>query len=241
MNRIRLNIIAPILIIGMLGYSALYPKARIFGKSYSHGARNSNKIAITFDDGPNPPYTDEILEILKQRNVKATFFLIGENVDTYPELARRIVLEGHEVGNHTYTHPDLLFHRKNTILDEINLTQAAITRATGVTANIFRPPYGFRDMRVLRAAKKSSLKVIEWSDMSFDWRSPGVEKVEKRTINHLRGGDIILLHDGFNTIHGGDRSDTVNALPAILDSINEKGLIPVTISELLFSSPNNEK
>lgn len=199
---------------------------------YWHGSADEKKIALTFDDGPNKPYTSEILDILKRDNVKATFFLIGENVERYPEVARRIANEGHAIGNHTYRHPDLL--AKGGIFKmgrEIDKTDRAILGATGVKVRLLRPPYGSGGNI---EAQKRGLYIIKWSVSGGNGgKEIAADKIVKNVVENTENGSIILLHDGKKLEIGADRSQVVKALPDIISILKHQGYEFVTVPRLL--------
>lgn len=189
-------------------------------------------IAITFDDGPHPELTTKLLDILKQRGIKATFYLIGKNVDAYPEIVRRMVAEGHEVGNHSYNHPALTRLSPTKVAQEVKKTQEAIQRATGIAPRSIRPPYGATNARLnQRFLEEFGLITILWSVDPLDWKYRNASRVANHILQHTRPGDIILAHD----IH----PSTIAAMPATLDGLLAKGYRFVTVSELLtFNNPN---
>ena len=200
---------------------------------YWHGDATEKKIALTFDDGPNEPYTSEILKVLKENDVRATFFMVGKNVEKYPDAARAVVAAGHAIGNHSYDHHNLLTKTNAQVEAEIEKTQAAIETATGQKTTLFRPPYGDKNTLTIREARQLGYVTIEWSVSAEDWRKPGPEKIAQNVLAHLRNGDIILMHDGDKWRHGSDRSQTVAALPLIISHLREAGFQFVTVPELL--------
>lgn len=188
-------------------------------------------IALTFDDGPNPLYTPQILALLKQYQARATFFVTGVQVQKYPELAKRQVQEGHELGNHMYSHPKISRISTDQILQELAQTEQSIIAATGQQPPLlFRPPGGYIDQTVVNAAKHAGYTIVLWSfhQDTQDWKRPGVRKIVKKVVNHAIGGDIVLFHD-----HGGNRSQTVRALQQVLPTLQKQGYRFVTVSELL--------
>jgi len=183
-------------------------------------------IAMTFDDGPSPETTPRLLEILKQRNIKATFFMIGQNAQANPAIVQRILAEGHEIGNHSWTHPQLSKLSDDRVTEEITKTQAAIKNACGYTPVLLRPPYGAITTRQKEWIEKQfGLSVIIWSVDPFDWKRPGASVIEQRILAGARSGAIILSHD----IH----KQTVDAMPATLDALAAKGFKFVTVSQLI--------
>ncbi|MEM0231112.1 MAG: polysaccharide deacetylase family protein [Candidatus Woesearchaeota archaeon] len=194
-----------------------------------------NNIALTFDDGPTPSFTPEILDILKEHEAKATFFLTGKNVQRYPDICRRIVREGHELGNHTYSHFALTSVIPLTIRREIELCELAILKATGRRTKYFRPPYGLYNRFVKKAVLESNYKMVMWSLRTYDSSYGLMRKkmIEGLVLRKIKPGDIILMHDSKSYIKNiMDNKATLKALPEILEYIQMMGLKPVTISEL---------
>jgi peptidoglycan/xylan/chitin deacetylase (PgdA/CDA1 family) len=215
-------------------YAGLDKKRNEMGLVYWHGDPNQPKIALTFDDGPNEPYTSEILDILKKYNIKATFFVLGKNVERYPDTAKRIVEEGHVIGNHTYDHPYLLIQSKSHIKYEIEKAEQAIFKATHTKPYLFRPPYGVTDNWIYHAVKEHGYVTIEWSVTGNNGgKEIRPDAIEKDILSRITNGAIILLHDGNRLIKGFDRRNIVKALPVIIESLQKKGYQFVTVSELL--------
>ena len=187
-------------------------------------------IALTFDDGPHPRYTKQILDILEKYGVKATFFFVGQNIEYYPEVARAVVDAGHEIGNHTFSHPSVKGLLPQKIDEEIQSTQEIIFEITGQKPKVFRAPGGIYDGAVLDMAEKHGLKPVLWSwrQDTKDWSKPSVDYIVNTVVNNLRDGDIILFHD-FNV----SPSPTPAALEIILPQLIEKGYSFVTVSELM--------
>ncbi len=185
-------------------------------------------IALTFDDGPHGKYTDIILDILKENDVKATFFVIGENAAIYPEKVKRIHDEGHEIGNHTFKHVYISECSADRISKELKDTDDAIFAASGIRPKIFRPPGGCYNEKSISHVKKLGYDCILWSIDTRDWALPGTEKVISTVMNETAGGDIILFHD-FNQ----KGSPTPEAVRKLIPMLKEKGYSFVTVSELL--------
>ena len=196
------------------------------------GNRYLPEIALTFDDGPSPYYTPQVLAILQQYKVKATFFCIGRQVARYPDLVRQEFNDGNLVGNHTWSHPNLALLSSSDILTQINLTADAIQQATGVRPTLFRPPYGVVNTRVLAKANLLGLTTIIWNDEARDWSTPGTGVIISRILNLAGDGAIILLHDG-----GGNRSQTIAALPTIIQTLRLRGFKFVTLQQMLNDLP----
>src|SRR6266480_3093409 len=218
------------------GYlTAKYVKFAQFPTLYHQGAGGEHQVAITFDDGPDPRWTPKILDILKAANVKAAFFLVGVNAERYPGLVRRIVNEGHEIGNHTYYHPNLALCWPEHIRLELNATQLFLETITGRATTLFRPPYAadtsptqLSELTPLQIAEDLNYLVVLESIDPQDWAKPGTDIILQRVKQQRRDGSIILLHDA-----GGDRSQTVEGLPRILDWLHARGDTVVSLSTLL--------
>jgi cellulose synthase/poly-beta-1,6-N-acetylglucosamine synthase-like glycosyltransferase/peptidoglycan/xylan/chitin deacetylase (PgdA/CDA1 family)/spore germination protein YaaH len=218
------------------GYlTANYVKFAEFPTLYHQGAGGEHQVAITFDDGPDPRWTPKILDILKAANVKATFFLVGVNAERYPALVRRIVNEGHEIGNHTYYHPNLALCWPEHIRLELNATQLLLETITGRATTLFRPPYNadtgptdLSELTPLKIAEDLNYLVVLENIDPQDWAKPGVDIILRRIKQQRHDGSVILLHDA-----GGDRSQTVEALPQILDWLHTRGDTVVPLSKLL--------
>lgn len=218
------------------GYlTAKYIKFPEFPTLYHQGAGGEHQVAITFDDGPDPQWTPKILDILKAANVKAAFFLVGVNAERYPKLVRRIVDEGHEIGNHTYYHPNLALCWPEHVRLELNATQLLLETITGRATTLFRPPYAadtspaqISELLPLQIAEELNYLVVMENIDPQDWAKPGADIIVQRVKQQRRDGSIILLHDA-----GGDRSQTVAALPRILDWLYTRGDTVVPLSTLL--------
>lgn len=194
--------------------------------TYSSAHVDGPYIAMTFDDGPSPETTPRLLDMLKQRNIKVTFFLIGQNAERNPDIVRRILAEGHEIGNHSWTHPQLSKLSDDRVTQEITKTQDTIKNESGFTPTMLRPPYGAITARQRSWIESQfGLNIILWSVDPFDWKRPGPSVITQRILSGARPGAIILSHD----IH----KQTVDAMPATLDALLAKGYKFVTISQLL--------
>ncbi len=185
-------------------------------------------IALTFDDGPWSRSTKQILEILKQNHIEATFFWIGQNVKNFPAISQQVVSDGHAIGNHTWHH----WYRRmdsTTAVQEINNTANLIYETTGVRTFLFRPPGGFLDNGPAEYARQKNDAIIMWSDDSRDWsKRTSLAQLINNVLNEAHSGGIVLMHDG-----GGDRSKTVKALPTIIATLRQRGYKFVTVPELL--------
>ncbi|MBP2645535.1 MAG: polysaccharide deacetylase [Firmicutes bacterium] len=235
-QRIRLGLWVAILGIAagsLFTLMAVLPEGKFYGPVFSEVKTSKKVVALTFDDGPYPPYTGEILDILKENNVPATFFVVGRNAEKYPELLRRMAEEGHQVGNHSYSHMDLLKADRNTIAQEVDRTSAIIRNITGNLPVLVRPPHGFRDPLVMEMMAQRNLCVVEWSVASRDWTNPGVQQIVEQTLAKTKNGAIILLHDGDGIEQKASRQQTVAAVRLIIKGLKEKGYTFVTVGEIL--------
>jgi len=199
--------------------------------------RNDNAtkyIALTFDDGPHARYTDEILDILKENDVKATFFVIGENAKTHPEILKRIANEGHEIGNHTYHHVYISKCGRDKITKEIKETENTVYSITGTRPIVFRPPGGYYSKESIEQIRNMGYECVLWSVDTKDWTLPAVEKVISTVSKETVGGDIILFHD-----HNQKGSPTPSSVRRLIPMLKEKGYTFLTVSELLDVSENN--
>ena len=233
---IRLAILVAVLFLlteGLLLYGVLERRAPIFGRIVWKGPKHPKSIALTFDDGPNEPYTSHILDILKEFDVRATFFLIGENVERFPEVVRRHVVEGHEIGNHTYSHDALPLKFPGRIRDELRRTSQLIHRTTGVRPRFFRAPHGWRNPWMGRVAKEEGCVPVAWTLGVWDTDRPGAHVIVERTLSGLGSGCILLLHDGRGTELRADSSQLLAALPIIIREARLAGYHFVTLSEML--------
>ncbi|UJF32419.1 polysaccharide deacetylase family protein [Paenibacillus hexagrammi] len=187
-------------------------------------------VALTFDDGPNPVYTPQVLDVLKQYDAKATFFVLGKRVQMYPQIAIREVNEGHEIANHTYDHHFLRHVSPNKLKEEIEQTQDIIFDITEQVPHVFRPPGGYYDQSLIELAKQDRFTVVMWSwyQDTKDWKKPGVDKIVSSVLTHIHNGDIILFHD-----LQGDCSQTVEALKILLPELKKQGYQFLTVTDLI--------
>jgi peptidoglycan/xylan/chitin deacetylase (PgdA/CDA1 family) len=229
----------PVLMLALLAglgvlvwYLVAAPGSQLLGATVARGRQDIPAVAITFDDGPGAE-TPQILDALKSAGVRATFFLCGSNVERYPDTARRIAEEGHEIGNHTYSHPRLLGKSPGNIALEIDRAQKVIERHTGHEPKLFRPPYGLRWFGLFPILRRKKLQAVMWSVNGFDWCS-SPEAITERVVRQARPGAIILLHDGVPPQENGDRHATAEALAEILRQLASRYLL-ITVSEMQSS------
>jgi peptidoglycan/xylan/chitin deacetylase (PgdA/CDA1 family) len=211
------------LLVGGYFYAGMWPESQIFGRTLIAGD-DPDEIALTYDDGPNDSYTERLLDLLARHNAQATFFLIGRFARERAALVRRIRNAGHVVGNHTWTHPRLIFQPPARVREEMSATNAALEDILGERVRYFRPPYGARRPAVLRIARELDLIAVLWNVTAFDWKPipaegllQNMERGIARNRRHSRGSNL-LLHDGGHTGAGVDRSRTIAATAALLES-----------------------
>lgn len=231
---------------GGLTYFSLHPRSELFGRNI-HATNSARKLAITFDDGPNPAITPKLLDLLDRYTARATFFVIGKFVRDSPDLLRQAVARGHSVGNHTETHPRLVWCAPGRIREQLDSANAAIREALGHSPRWFRPPYGLRNPWVIPAAERLGLKTVTWSLICWDWKAPSAEWLIPRmqpiisralarsdgrgNFHAGAGGDILCLHDGNHRFQNGDRRHTLAALEYWLPRWRDLGLEFVTIDD----------
>lgn len=233
-----------------LGYT-LYelfeqPGNQLFGRTVTRGPANERVVALTYDDGPNPPYTERILDVLEKERVHATFFLVGRAVQAYPSIARREVRDGDAVGNHSWDHRHLIVFSQTQVIQSLERTDAAIYAATGVHTRLLRPPFGVRDWIVMQAAHRLGYTVVMWSGpLSRDWEYPPARVIAQRVLRGVSDGSIIVLHDGNRgqlcerqhlNAHVCDRSADIAATRLIVDDLKRQGYRFVTIPQLMSSA-----
>jgi peptidoglycan/xylan/chitin deacetylase (PgdA/CDA1 family) len=211
----------------------MWPTSQVCGRTFIGRAAGARQMALTYDDGPNDPYTERLLEVLERHQVKATFFLIGRFVQQRPDLARAVVGAGHTIGNHTWDHPNLIFCSGAELRRQLQQTQQAIFDATGVEAKLFRPPFGGRRPDTLSVARSLGLEPVMWNVTCRDWKAKSADEIVGHAERQVRGGDVILLHDGeFHRI-GGDRSRSVEASDRILSRYQGEGYEFLTIPQMI--------
>ncbi len=245
---LALRLAVPLALVGAVayfGYEALEaPGNQLFGKTVVQGAPTDREVALTFDDGPNPPYTDRILDVLHEEHAHATFFVVGRAVVAYPATMRRIVREGNAVGNHTWDHGHMIVESEASMRQQLERTSAAIERITGVRTHLMRPPFGARDFAVISEAHKLGYRVVMWSvPLPDDWDQPGAGTIASRIVDNVTDGSIIVLHDGNRGIVCGrdrrypartcDRSQEVAATRAIVRTLHARRFRFVTIPQLI--------
>jgi peptidoglycan-N-acetylglucosamine deacetylase len=215
------------------GYQSMAPTGQWYGRTFTGVAPGAKQLALTYDDGPNDLHTLQLLEVLAKHNVRATFFLIGRYVKQHPDIVRQVVDSGHVIGNHTFTHPLLTFKSGAEVRNELADCRAALQDAIGEHSNLFRPPFGGRRPAVLRVARQLGLQPIMWSVTGYDWNAPPAAVIEQKCAKQIRGGDVILLHDGSHKQMGADRSQTVLATDHLISRYKSDGYAFRTIPQML--------
>jgi peptidoglycan/xylan/chitin deacetylase (PgdA/CDA1 family) len=222
------NLIAAILLLHFTGSAG-------YGERICAVPKAVECVALTFDDGPSPETTPQILETLACFGARATFFVTGENARSFPEILREIVRSGNEVGNHTCKHLNLIRTNETIVCAELKETQSLISGITGCKAVVFRPPYSKINENVEQIAERLGMKTILWSVSPADWPDPPPETIAEGVLSVIKAGDIVVMHDGRypKTEEKIGHPNTAAALPLILEGLRLKGLRPVTVSELL--------
>jgi peptidoglycan/xylan/chitin deacetylase (PgdA/CDA1 family) len=216
------------------GYASMAPGSQLYGRTLTHGG-DAGQMALTYDDGPNDPHTLRLLDVLARHEAKATFFLIGQYVRQRPEIARAIQAAGHEIGNHTYSHPNLVFVSPARLRQELADCRKALEDAVGAPAPLFRPPFGGRRPDVLKTVRSLGLLPVMWSVTAFDWNAKSPEEIVGKVARQVDlrrkpQAEIILLHDGGHLAFGADRKHTVEATRILLERYAAKRF--ATVSEL---------
>ncbi len=233
---IIVTIAAAAIALGIVLFTVFYDQAVLVRKGTIYHPKVTEKVvAITFDDGPSPIWTPMILDELKRANIKATFFMLGMHVAQYPDVARRVAAEGHEIENHSYTHHGLLNYKMEHLEKEIKDTEAIIKKTTGQTTRYFRPPKAWATDKEKKKIEEMGYKTVLWSLNSKDWVKFHDKQIRRYILWHIRPGDIILFHDsgGVFTTEGGNRKQTSKTIFRLSEQLKEKGYKFVTVSELL--------
>jgi len=215
------------------GYQSMSPTGQWYGRTFTGLKPGSKQLALTYDDGPNDPHTLRLLEVLARHDVRATFFLIGRYVNRRPNIARELVRAGHVVGNHTFSHPNLIFASAVQTRMQLQDCEQALRDGVGKHSRLFRPPFGGRRPSTLRIARSLGLEPVMWNVTGWDWKGKPADYVERRVSHQIRGGDVILLHDGDHEAFGTDRSQSVIATDRLIARYKAEGYEFVTVPEMM--------
>jgi peptidoglycan/xylan/chitin deacetylase (PgdA/CDA1 family) len=203
-------------------------------------SKDDKLIALTFDDGPTPAYTPQVLATLAQHRIKATFFMIGQQVQAHPDIVRQVAQAGHAIGNHTYSHARLAGLGLRGVLDEVRRCQRALREHAHINPNLLRPPFGLRDVTAHIAIRALGFHIVNWSNSAEDWRGDNAATLAERVTRAAQPGHIILMHDGCgasdNVEVNPDRTPTVLALPMIVSQLHEQGYRFVTLPQLFAAA-----
>ncbi|HVP57613.1 MAG TPA: polysaccharide deacetylase family protein [bacterium] len=208
-------------------------RAPIFGRIFWRGPRDAKVLSLTFDDGPNEPYTSQVLDLLKASGISATFFVLGENARRFPDAVRRALEEGHEIGNHGYDHTVLPLRSSQYIRDQIARTADLIERIAGARPRLFRAPHGWRNPWFARAVRSAGCIPVAWTLGVWDTDRPGRDAIVERSVKGLAPGCLLLLHDGRGSEQGADASQMVEALPAVIERARAAGYSFLTVSGMM--------
>ncbi len=206
--------------------------AQWYGQTFAGGMPGSKQIVLTYDDGPNDPHTLKLLDVLAKHSVRATFFMIGRYVRQRPDIARAVAQAGHVIGNHTFAHPLLIFKSKAQTRAQLLDCTRALQDASGEHSNLFRPPFGGRRPASLSVARELGLQTVMWNVTGYDWNAPPAAVIEKKVARQMRGGDVILLHDGGHRTMGANRAQTVIATDNLVQRYRDQGYEFVTVDEM---------
>jgi len=220
------------------GYQSMAPTGQWYGRTFTGFGRGSKQIALTYDDGPNDPHTLKLLEVLAKHDVRATFFMIGRYVRERPDIVGEVMRAGHVIGNHTFTHPLLIFESAAQTRTQLLECRSALQDAIGEHSNLFRPPFGGRRPATLRVARDLGLETVMWNVTGYDWNARPAAEIEKKVARQMRGGDVILLHDGGHRAMGSDRAQTVIATDNLIRRYLDQGHEFVAVETAVSHQPS---
>jgi peptidoglycan/xylan/chitin deacetylase (PgdA/CDA1 family) len=212
------------------------PTGQWYGRTFTGVRGGPRQLALTYDDGPNDPHTMRLLDVLAKHGVRATFFVIGRYVRRRPDIVRKITRADHIVGNHTLTHPLLIFQSAQEIRDQLTECDHALTDAVGNHSKLFRPPFGGRRPAVLHIARSLGLEPVMWNVTGYDWNAQSADHIEGKVSRQVSGGDVILLHDGGHKEFGADRSRTIEASDSLISRYKSEGYEFVTVPEMMAAA-----
>jgi peptidoglycan/xylan/chitin deacetylase (PgdA/CDA1 family) len=222
------------------GMHTMVPWSQLYGENFN-GVKDGLKVlALTYDDGPNDPWTMKMLDVLAKHQVSATFFMVGRYVRERPEIARAVQQAGHSIGNHSYTHPNLIFASQAKLRQELEDTSVAIFDATGERPFLFRPPFGARKPGTFKTVEELKMFPVMWRVTCFDWAAKSHEQILKHARRQIAGGEVVLLHDGGHLKMGEDRSHTVRATDELIAEYKDRGFLFTTVTEMMQMRPGVE-
>ncbi len=215
----------------------MVPWSQLYGENFNGIQEGLKVLALTYDDGPNDPWTMKLLEVLATHQVQATFFMLGRYVKERPEIAREVSKAGHAIGNHSYTHPNLIFSNERKLRQELEDTSKAIAEATGERPFLFRPPFGGRRPKTFKVVEEMKMFPVMWRVTCFDWSAKSHTEILKHARRQIAGGEVVLLHDGGHLHMGADRSRTVHATDELIREYKDKGYLFTTVTEMMQMRP----
>lgn len=233
MPTVLIILIIIFILIGFAYYFTVWSKAQLFGYFPDSIKTNRKVIALSFDDGPNPPYTNRLLEILKQHDVRATFFMPAYNIEKFPELARQIIAEGHVLGNHSYAHKFSNNYKSLTFEKEITRAQEIIKKVAGKTPALYRPPWLFKQPFLLKNLRAHGLTPVSgFFGSNWEIWHASAKRIANDALKVVKPGRILIFHDGFDT-KGGARTGSVEAIDLIIPELKKQGYEFLTVDKLL--------
>jgi peptidoglycan/xylan/chitin deacetylase (PgdA/CDA1 family) len=218
------------------GFQCYWPTSQFWGRTFVGLQPGSRALALTYDDGPNDPWTLRLMDVLDRHSAKATFFMVGKFVAEKPEIAREVSERGHELGIHTWDHPNLIFASPAEVRSQIERTQNIIFDTTGYRCSLMRPPFGARTPLTLHVIRKLGLTPVMWNVTCYDWKPTTPHRIMAHVERQIRGGDIILLHDGGYLKMGAGRSHSVEATELIIRKYTDGGHRFATVSQMMGAS-----
>lgn len=223
-----------ITISGILLLLAVLPENSFYGSVLTHAENTQNRkiIALTFDDGPYPPYTQELLDLLEKKQVSATFFFVGENAAEHPDIVKTAQNKGHLIALHAGYHKDLLKLTAEQTQENINFGKKTLETITAAPLHYMRPPHGFKDWSTVHCINNAGLQIVNWNIIPRDWTNPGAEIIADRVCKAASPGSIILLHDGDSPKKTASRKQTIEAVSIIIDCLRQQGYEFVTVEEI---------
>ena len=211
----------------------MWPTSQVYGRTFTGVSSKRRTLALTYDDGPNDPYTLRLLDLLASHNVKATFFMRGRAVEQLSEVARAVAAAGHAIGNHTYSHPNLIFATPAQVRHEIARCAAVLNNTVGEHTTLFRPPFGARRPDVLATVRRMGMVPVMWRVSAEDWKGHSAALIVSRLQERIRGGEVLLMHDGGHQRLGVDRSETVAATDMLIRHYKDRGFTFETVPEMM--------